>query len=86
MNKLTLQVTTLVIVFYMGLAADELPQTAQYDTAYDSEGAVGSVRFVVPYDMEIVEAEPRLRLYGRRVPSGAVEGRRNVRDCLSDRY
>ena len=73
MNKLTLQVTTLVIVFYTGLAADELPQTAQYDTAYDSEGAVGAVSFVVPYDMEIVEAEPGCGCTGVEFPRGPLK-------------
>ena len=47
MNKLTLKVAALVAVFYTGWAhADELPQTAEYGTTYDSEGTTGEVRFV----------------------------------------
>ena len=73
MNKLTLQVTTLVAILYTGLTADELPQTAQYGTTYDSEGTAGEVRFVAPYDMEIVAAEPGCGCTGVEFPQGLLK-------------
>ncbi len=73
MNKLTLQVTTLAAVFYTGLAADQLPQTAEYGTTYDSEGTTGEVRFVAPYDMEIVAAEPGCGCTGVEFPQGPLK-------------
>ncbi len=74
MNNLTLKVAALVAVFYTGWAhADELPQTAEYGTTYDSEGTAGEVRFVAPYDMEIVAAEPGCGCTGVEFPQGQLK-------------
>ena len=74
MNNLTLKVAALVAVFYTGLAhADELPLTAEYGTTYDSEGTTGEVRFVAPYDMEIVAAEPGCGCTGVEFPQGQLK-------------
>lgn len=74
MNNLTLKVAALVSVFYTGLAhADELPLTAEYGTTYDSEGTTGEVRFVAPYDMEIVAAEPGCGCTGVEYPQGQLK-------------
>lgn len=73
MNKLTLKVAALVAVFYTGLVADELPQIAEYGTTYDSEGTTGEVRFVAPYDMEIVAAEPGCGCTGVEFPQGPLK-------------
>ena len=74
MNNLTLKVAALVAVFYTGWAhADELPQTAEYGTTYDSEGTTGEVRFVAPYDMEIVAAEPGCGCTGVEFPQGPLK-------------
>ena len=74
MNNLTLKVTALVAVLYTGWAnADELPQTAEYGTTYDSEGTTGEVRFVAPYDMEIVAAEPGCGCTGVQFPQGPLK-------------
>ncbi|MCY4605612.1 MAG: DUF1573 domain-containing protein [Gemmatimonadetes bacterium] len=74
MNKLTLKVAALVPLLYTGWAtADELPQTAEYGTTYDSEGTTGEVRFVAPYDMEIVAAEPGCGCTGVEFPQGQLK-------------
>ena len=74
MNNLTLKVAALVAVFYTGWAhADELPLTAEYGTTYDSEGTAGEVRFVAPYDMEIVAAEPGCGCTGVEFPQGQLK-------------
>ena len=74
MNNLTLKAAALVAVFYTGWAhADELPQTAEYGTTYDSEGTTGEVRFVAPYDMEIVAAEPGCGCTGVEYPQGQLK-------------
>ena len=74
MNNLTLKVAALVAVFYTGWAhADELPQTAEYGTTYDSEGTTGEVRFVAPYDMEIVAAEPGCGCTDVEFPQGPLK-------------
>ena len=74
MNKLTLKAAALVSVFYIGWAnADELPQTAEYGTTYDGEGTTGEVRFVAPYDMEIVAAEPGCGCTGVEFPQGPLK-------------
>ena len=74
MNHLTLKVAVLVAVLYTGWAnADELPQTAKYGTTYDSEGTTGEVRFVAPYDMEIVAAEPGCGCTGVEFPQGQLK-------------
>lgn len=74
MNNLTPKVATLVAVFYTGwVHADELPLTAAYGTTYDSEGTTGEVRFVAPYDMEIVAAEPGCGCTGVEFPQGQLK-------------
>ena len=74
MNNLTLKVSALIAILYTGLAhADELPQTAEYGTTYDSEGTAGEVRFVAPYDMEIVAAEPGCGCTGVEYPQGQLK-------------
>ena len=74
MNKLTLKVAALASVLYTGWAnADELPQTAEYGTTYDSEGTIGEVRFIAPYDMEIVAAEPGCGCTGVEFPQGPLK-------------
>jgi hypothetical protein len=74
MNKLTLKAAALVAVLYTGWAhADQLPQTAEYGTTYDSEGTTGEVRFVAPYDMEIVAAEPGCGCTGVEYPQGPLK-------------
>ena len=74
MHKLTPKVAALVAVFYTGwVYADELPQTAEYGTTYDSEGTTGEVRFVAPYDMEIVAAEPGCGCTGVEFPQGPLK-------------
>ena len=74
MSNLTLKVAALVAVFYTGWAhADELPLTTEYGTTYDSEGTAGEVRFVAPYDMEIVAAEPGCGCTGVEYPQGQLK-------------
>ncbi len=74
MNNLTLKAAALVAVFYTGWAnADQLPLTAEYGTTYDSEGTTGEVRFVAPYDMEIVAAEPGCGCTGVEYPQGQLK-------------
>ena len=74
MNNLTLKIAALTAVLYMGWAnADELPLTAEYGTTYDSEGTTGEVRFVAPYDMEIVAAEPGCGCTGVEFPQGPLK-------------
>ena len=74
MNKLTLKVVALAAVLYTGWAnADELPQTAEYGTTYDIEGTTGEVRFVAPYDMEIVAAKPGCGCTGVEFPQGLLK-------------
>ena len=74
MNNLTLKVSALAAVLYTGLAhADELPLTAEYGTTYDSKGTTGEVRFVAPYDMEIVAAEPGCGCTGVEYPQGPLK-------------
>ncbi len=74
MNNLTLKVAALVVVLYTGWAhADQLPHTAEYGTTYDSEGTTGEVRFVAPYDMEIVAAEPGCGCTGVDFPQGLLK-------------
>ena len=74
MNVLTLKVTALVAGLCTGWAhADELPQTAEYGTTYDSEGTTGEVHFVAPYDMEIVAAEPGCGCTGVEFPQGQLK-------------
>ena len=74
MNNSTLKIAALVAVLYMGLAdADELPQTAEYGTTYDSEGTTGEMHFVAPYDMEIVTAEPGCGCTGVEYPQGPLK-------------
>ncbi len=74
MYKLTLKTAALVAVLYTGWSqADELPQTAEFGTAYDSEGTTGQVRFVAPYDMEIVAAEPGCGCTGVEFPQGQLK-------------
>ena len=72
--KLALKVALVVSVLCTGwVHADELPQTAEYGTTYDSEGAAGEVRFVAPYDMEIVSAEPGCGCTGIEYPQGLLK-------------
>lgn len=74
MNKLTLKAAAVAAVLYTGWThADELPQTAEYGTTYDSEGTAGEVRFVAPYDMEIVSAEPGCGCTGVEYPQGLLK-------------
>ncbi len=74
MNNLTLKVATLVAVLYTSWAhANQLPQTAEYGITYDSEGTAGEVRFVAPYDMEIVAAEPGCGCTGVEYPQGQLK-------------
>ena len=74
MNKLTLKAAVVVAVLGTGWThADELPQTAEYGTTYDSEGTAGQVRFVAPYDMEIVAAEPGCGCTGVEFPQGLLK-------------
>lgn len=74
MNKLTLKAVVVAAVLGTGWAhADELPQTAEYGTTYDSEGTAGQVRFVAPYDMEIVAAEPGCGCTGVEFPQGLLK-------------
>ena len=74
MNKLTLKAVVVAAVLGTGWAhADELPQTAEYGTTYDSEGTAGEVRFVAPYDMEIVAAEPGCGCTGVEYPQGLLK-------------
>ena len=74
MNKLTLKAAVVVAVLGTGWThADELPQTAEYGTTYDSEGTAGQVRFVAPYDMEIVAAEPGCGCTGVEYPQGLLK-------------
>ena len=74
MNELTLKAAALVAVLGTSWThADELPQTAEYGTTYDSEGTVGQVRFVAPYDMEIVAAEPGCGCTGVEYPQGLLK-------------
>ena len=74
MNNLTLKVAALAAVLYTVWAhADELPQTAEYGITYDSEGTTGEVRFVAPYDMEIVAAEPGCGCTGVEYPQGPLK-------------
>ena len=74
MNNLTLKVAALATVLYAGRAyADELPRIAEYGTTYDSEGTTGEVRFVAPYDMEIVAAEPGCGCTGVEYPQGPLK-------------
>jgi len=69
MNQLKPKVAAVVTVLCTSWShADELPQTADYGTTYDSEGTAGAVRFVAPYDMEIVAAEPGCGCTGVRLP------------------
>ena len=74
MNELTLKAAALVAVLGTSWThADELPQTAEYGTTYDSEGTAGQVRFVAPYDMEIVAAEPGCGCTGVEYPQGLLK-------------
>ncbi len=74
MHKLTLKTAALVAVLHTGGAhAAELPQTAEFGIAYDSEGTAGEVRFVAPYDMEIVAAEPGCGCTGVEFPQGPLK-------------
>ena len=74
MSNLTLKAATLVAVLYTSWThADELPQTAEYGTTYDSEGTTGEVRFVAPYNMEIVAAEPGCGCTGVEYPQGQLK-------------
>ena len=74
MNKLTLKAAVVAAVLCTSWAnADELPQTAEYGITYDSEGTAGEVRFVAPYDMEIVSAEPGCGCTGVEFPQGPLK-------------
>ncbi len=74
MNKLTLKAAVVAAVLGTSWThADELPQTAEYGTTYDSEGTAGQVRFVAPYDMEIVAAEPGCGCTGVEFPQGLLK-------------
>ncbi len=78
MNKLTIKVAILIAELSTGLAntssrASELPQTAEYGTIYDSEGTIGEVHFVAPYDMEIVAAEPGCGCTDVNYPQGLLK-------------
>lgn len=74
MNNSTLKIAALVAVLYTGSAdADELPQTAEYGTTYDSEGTTGEMHFVAPYDMEIVAAESGCGCTGVEYPQGPLK-------------
>jgi len=74
MHRLTLTATTLVAVLYTSwVHANQLPQTAEYGIAYDSEGTTGQVRFVAPYDMEIVDAKPGCGCTGVQYPQGSLK-------------
>ena len=87
MNNLTLKVATLVAVLYTSWAhANQLPQTAEYGITYDSEGTAGEGALCRALRHGNRRGRTRLRLHRRRVPAGAVEGRRDVLDYLPDRH
>ena len=78
MNKLMRKVETLIVGLCIALAstlggASELLQKAEYGIIYDSEGTAGEVRFVAPYDMEIVAAEPGCGCTGINYPQGLLK-------------
>ena len=53
--------------------ANKLPHTTEYGTIYDDHGASGQMRFVAPYDMEIVEAYPSCGCTGVNYPQGLLK-------------
>ena len=74
MNNLTLKVAALVAVLYTGW--NPCRRTApnrrvRHDLR--SEGTTGEVRFVAPYDMEIVAAEPGCGCTGVEYPQGQLK-------------
>ncbi len=63
MNHLTLTSAVVVVVLYAGwVHTDELPYHIR------QRGTTGQVRFVSPYGMEIVAAEPGCGCTGVRLP------------------
>lgn len=52
--------------------SNELPQTTQYGIIYDYQTAISQMRFVAPYDMEIIDAEPNCGCTEVQYPQGLL--------------